>query len=103
MFAAIKRAYTNDFSTWFFSGFILKISNLAFSLIVFFIIYKATETIKLGIRVWDSHNSSANYCKLQKAESQTIPDIEGSLSMCIKDVTAPILLPQSAICDTFLL
>lgn len=72
-------------------------SNLALSFIVLFIIAKAALITNLGILEYFAHNSSANYLNDENGPSNTSPAIEGSLSACIKAVTAPIDLPQSPI------
>ena len=76
-------------------------SNLALDFIVLLTIPKAPLNIKPGIFVYYLHNSSASFFKLEKAESITIPAIDGSLSACIKAVTAPIDLPHIPIVSTF--
>ena len=76
-------------------------SNLALDLIVLLTIPKAPLKINPGIFVYYLHSSSANFLKLEKAESMTIPAMEGSLSACINAVTAPIDLPHIPIVSTF--
>jgi hypothetical protein len=93
----MKRAGIKADLTWFFNGFKSFISNLALSFIVLFIIANAALITNLGILEYFVHNSSANYLKEEKGPSKTKPAIEGSLSACIKAVTAPIDLPHNPI------
>ena len=97
LFADINSAGMNALSTWFFKGFISFISKFALSFIELFKIANAVPMTKFGIDECFLHKSSANYLKDEKALSRTSPAIEGSLSACIRLVTAPMLLPHKPI------
>ena len=56
-------------------------------------IESAALITNLGILEYFAHNSSASYRREEKGPSKTNPAIDGSLSACIKAVTAPIDLP----------
>jgi len=71
--------------------------NLAFEFTVLLIIDIAALSTNFGKLEYYLHKSSANCFRLEKGLSNTRPAIEGSLSACIKAVTAPILLPNQII------